>query len=149
MEEIYDRVFDTLRTKFIARERQTLPAEEGAFLHEDNWGRKIESCPKQANDQYCGIFTCIFARDLIFSNCRRPIADNDTSNYRNKMANDLLELATSVKRCDGFDWLHNTNPDGENRNLAVEVDSAGLIFREPLTPKDGNCLFHPVSDQLH
>ena len=55
------------------------------------------------------------------------------------MANNLLELATSVKCPDSFDWLHGINTDRANRKLAVEVDNTGLTFREPLTPKDGGC----------
>ena len=32
--------------------------------------------------------------------------------------------------------------------LDREVASAGLSYRQPPTPKDGNCLFHAMRDQL-
>ena len=32
--------------------------------------------------------------------------------------------------------------------LAREVASAGLSYRQPPTPKGGNCLFHAMRDQL-
>ena len=36
----------------------------------------------------------------------------------------------------------------EKEKLDLEVQSAGLQYRDPPTPKDGNCMFHAFSDQL-
>ena len=33
-------------------------------------------------------------------------------------------------------------------SLEPEVSTAGLTYRQPPTPGDGNCLFHAMSDQL-
>ena len=66
-ENIYETVFDTLQQKFIAKERETLPAGQGAIFHESNWEKKVMTCPKQANDRDCGVFTCIFARVVIIT----------------------------------------------------------------------------------
>lgn len=30
----------------------------------------------------------------------------------------------------------------------TQVENAGLNYRYPPTPKDGNCMFHSLSDQL-
>ena len=72
------------------------------------------------------------------------------------MASDLLNLTTAeTNRFQDFpeslQWMFG---DDDNQNespkskLDKEVTSAGLSYRQPPTPKDGNCLFHTISDQL-
>lgn len=76
--------------------------------------------------------------------------------FRNEMVGDLLELAASKKCCGDFKWLSgdavdkhkNAEEMSEKEKLDVEVQSAGLQYRDPPTPKDGNCMFHAISDQL-
>ena len=76
--------------------------------------------------------------------------------FRNEMVSDLSELASSGSRINdrakGLNWLTQDavlNPvESEKRKLDTEVENAGLTYRDPPTPKDGNCMFHAVSDQL-
>ena len=76
--------------------------------------------------------------------------------FRNEMVGDLLELAASNKCCGDFRRLSgdavskrkNAEEFSEKEKLDVGVQSAGLQYRDPPTPKDGNCMFHAISDQL-
>ena len=76
--------------------------------------------------------------------------------FRNEMVGDLLELAASNKCCGDFRRLSgdavgkrkNAEEMSEKEKLDVEVQSAGLQYRDRPTPKDGNCMFHAISDQL-
>ena len=73
------------------------------------------------------------------------------------MASDLIILSTTENRVEdlpenlqwivqnGFQALPNEVP---KINLDREVTNAGLTYRQPPTPKGGNCLFHAMSDQL-
>ena len=78
------------------------------------------------------------------------------SDFRNEMVGDLLELAACNKCSGDFRWLSgdavskqkNAEEMSEKEKLDVEVQSAGLQYRDPPTPKDGNCMFHAISDQL-
>ena len=78
------------------------------------------------------------------------------ADFRNEMVGDLLELAASNKCCGDFRWLSGdavgkrkkAEEMSEKEKLNVEVQSAGLQYRDPPTPKDGNCMFHATSDQL-
>lgn len=36
----------------------------------------------------------------------------------------------------------------QREKLDGEVENAGLNYRDPPTPKDGNCMFHALSGQL-
>ena len=73
-----------------------------------------------------------------------------------QMVGDLLELAASSKCCSDFRWLSsdafgkgkNSEEMSEKEKLDLEVQSAGLQYRDPPTPKDGNCMFHAIRDQL-
>ena len=59
-----------------------------------------------------------------------------------------------------FDWLFSDKMpantcykiiqscESEKSKLDHEVSTAGLTYRQPPTPGDGNCLFHAMSDQL-
>lgn len=59
-------------------------------------------------------------------------------------------------RCGDFRWLSgdavgkrkNAEEMSEKEKPDVEVQSAGLQYRDPPTPKDRNCMFHAISDQL-
>ena len=42
----------------------------------------------------------------------------------------------------------NAEEMSEKEKLDLEVQSAGLQYRDPPTPKDGNCMFYAFSDQL-
>ncbi|CAH3191849.1 unnamed protein product [Porites evermanni] len=101
-QDTYKTVFGTIKTKFIRQELQHLKSEDRALFQEENWDEEIPNCPKQKNQEDCGV--------------------ND---------------------------LHTSIPT-EDQKVALdqEVASAGLTYRQPPTPKDGNCLFHAMSDQL-
>lgn len=84
----------------------------------------------------------------------------DDTDPRGEMTNDLLALATPgnkvaylplPKNLQSFisNDLHSSIPT-EDQKVALdqEVASAGLTYRQPPTPKDGNFLFHAMSDQL-
>lgn len=153
-ENTYKSIFETLKQKFIKRERQTLSPQQCTLLHEDNWEEKTPSCPKQTNEIDCGVYTCSFAKQYL-SGCNSPMAF-EGSDFRNEMVGDLLELAASNKCSGDFRWLsgdavskqENAEEMSEKEKLDVEVQSAGLQYRDPPTPRDGNCMFHAISDQL-
>ena len=153
-ENTYKSIFQTLKQKFIKRERQTLPPQQCTLLHEDNWEEKTPSCPKQTNEIDCGVYTCSFAKQYL-SDYNSPMA-YEGCDFRNEMVGDLLELVASNKCCGDFKWLSgdavdkhkNAEEMSEKEKLDVEVQSAGLQYRDPPTPKDGNCMFHAISDQL-
>ena len=89
------------------------------------------------------------------SGCNSPMA-YEGDDFRNEMVGDLLELAASNKCCGDFRRLsgdavgkcENAEEMSEKEKLDVEVQSAGLQYRNPPTLKDGNCMFHAISDQL-
>ena len=87
-ENTYQSIFQTLKQKFIKRERQTLPPKQCMLLHEDNWEEKKPSCPKQTNAIDCGVYTCSFAKQYL-SDCNSPIAYGGVD-FRNEMVGDLL-----------------------------------------------------------
>ena len=151
-ENTYQSIFQTLKQKFIKRERQTLPPQQCTLLHEDNWEEKTPSCPKQTNDIDCGVYTCSFAKQYL-SDCNSPMA-YEGGDFRNEMVGDLLELAASNKCCGDFRWLSGDavgkcrNAEEMSEKEKLDVQSAGLQYRDPPTPKDGNCMFHAISDQL-
>ena len=127
-------------------------------MHQDNWTEKIEHCEKQTNVRDCGVFTCLFTKNLLaskFIDCNSPRGIN-----RLEMVCDLCELATISTTNNEPDWLFsdkmpaNTSYkiiqscESEKSKLDHEVSTAGLTYRQPPTPGDGNCLFHAMSDQL-
>ena len=73
---------------------------------------------------------------------------------------DLCELATISATNNEPDWLFSDKRpantcykiikscESEKSKLDHEVSTAGLTYRQPPTPGDGNCLFHAMSDQL-
>ena len=153
-ENTYQSIFQTLKQKLIKRERETLPPQQCTLLHEDNWEEKTPSCPKQTNEIDCGVYTCSFAKQYL-SDCNSPMV-YEGGDFRNEMVGDFLKLAASNKCCGDFRWLSgdavgkckNAEEMSEKEKLGVEVQSAGLQYRDPPTPKDGNCMFHAISDQL-
>ena len=74
------------------------------------------------------------------------------------MASDLLNLATAgTDRVQylpkNIQWIFeedaNQNESTKSKLYReVAIRGAGLSYRQPPTPKDGNCLFHAMSDQL-
>ena len=92
---------------------------------------------------------------MIFAKSTEYIEQDD--NIRSEMASDLIILSTNENRVEdlpenlqwivqnGFQALPNEVP---KINLDREVTNAGLTYHQPPTPKDGNCLFHAMSDQL-
>ena len=153
------KLFSGKKTKFIRQELQHLKSEDRALFQEENWDEEIPNCPKQKKQEDCGVFSCLFAEHLILSNNLDEIELDDTD-PRGEMTNDLLALATPEnkvaylplpKNLQSFisNDLHTSIPT-EDQKVALdqEVASAGLTYRQPPTPKDGNCLFHAMSDQL-
>ena len=69
----------------------------------------------------------------------------------------LLNLSTTETRVDdlpdSLQWIVQNGFQASPKEvpkirLDREVANAGLTYRQPPTPKDGNCLFHAMSDQL-
>ena len=94
----------------IRNELQGLSAEDKALFLEDNWGKCTPQCPKQRKDTDCGVFTCLFAKRLLFSSgshCNLTLNEDP----RNEMARDLLNLASSLRSENDlpevFQWMAN------------------------------------------
>ena len=73
------------------------------------------------------------------------------------MVSDLLNLASALSAENDlpkvFRWMADCQQASDNREfpknrLDIEVGNAGLAYRQPPTPEDGNCLFHAMHDQL-
>ena len=73
------------------------------------------------------------------------------------MASDLLNLASALRAENDlpkvFQRMADCQQASDNREspknrLDKEVGNAGLAYRRPPTPKDGNSLFHAMYDQL-
>ena len=126
------------------------------LFQEDNWGECTPQCPKQRNGTDCSVFTCLFAKRLLFSSgshCSLTLNEDP----RNEMASDLLNLASSLcsekDLLEVFLWMANdkqASDKGESpkSRLDMELGKAGLTYRHPPIPKDGNCLVHAMNDQL-
>ena len=127
-------------------------------MHQDNWTEEIDHCEKQTNVRDCGVFTCLFTKNLLaskFIDCNSPRGIN-----RLEMVCDLCELATISTKNNEPDWFFsdkmpaNTSYkitqscESEKSKLDHEVSTTGLTYRQPPTTGDGNCLFHAMSDQL-
>ena len=88
------------------------------------------------------------------SDCDSPIRYKG-GDLQSETVGDLLELAVSNKCGSDIGWFSGdaiikqkcTEQMSEKEKLDVEVQSAGLQYRNPPTAKDGNCMFHAVSDQ--
>ena len=151
----HQTIFDTIKERFIRSELQWLCDEDKTLFQEDNWDECTPQCPKQRNDTNCGVFTCLFAKQLLFS------SDNHSSltlneDPRTEMAIDLLNLASASRSDDlpeVFQWMTDCQQASDKSaspksRLDKEVGDAGLTYRQPPTPGDGNCLFHAMNDQL-
>ena len=151
----YRTIFDTIKTNFIRRELQCLSSEERVLFQEENWEEETPKCPKQKNEKDCGVFTCLLAKNLLFAKNSENIEWDD--NIRSEMASDLLNLSTTETRVDdlpdNLQWIVQNGFQASPKEvpkikLDREVANAGLTYRQPPTPKDGNCLFHAMSDLL-
>lgn len=72
-------------------------------MHQDKWTEKIEHCEKQTNVCDCGVFTCLFTKNLLaskFIDCNSPRGINLL-----EMVCDLCELATISTKNNEPDWL--------------------------------------------
>ena len=106
----YRTIFDTIKEKCIRNELHCISDEDKPLFQEDNWGESAPQCPKQRNDTDCGVFTCLFAKRLLFSSgshCSLTLNEDP----RNEMASDLLNLASSLRSendlPDVFQWMAN------------------------------------------
>ena len=100
------------------------------------------------------MYTCSFTKQYLLD-CNSPAA-YEGGDFRKEMVGDLLELAASNKSCGDFRWLSgdavgkrkDAEEMSEKAKLDMEVQSAGLRYRDLPTPKDGNCMSHAICDQL-
>ena len=153
----YRTIFDTIKEGFIRNELQWLSDEDKTLFQEDNWDESTPRCPKQKNDTDCGVFTCLFAKHLIWSTGNHSGLTLN-GEPRDEMASDLLNLASALRTENDlpevFQWMADCQQASDNTSespknlLDNEVGNAGLAYRQPPTPKDGNCLFHAMHDKL-
>ena len=102
------------------------------------------------------VFTCLFAKHILFSRGNHSgLTLNEEP--RDEMVSDLLNLASALRAENDlpkvFQWMADYQQASDNREspkkrLDKEVGNAGLAYRQPPTPKDGNCLFHAMHDKL-
>ena len=69
-------IFDTIKDGFLSKERQFVKDKKKRdVMHQDNWTERIEHCEKQTNVRDCGVFTCLFTKNLLaskFIDCNSP-----------------------------------------------------------------------------
>ena len=148
-------IFDTFKERFIRNELQWLSDEDETFFQEDNWAKGTPQCPKQRNDTDCGAFTCLFAKQLLFSSGTEPL-QSYSQDPRTEMAIDFLNLVSALRSDDlreVFQWMTDCQQASDNgaspkSRLEMEVGNVGLTYHQPPTPGDGNCLFHKMNDKL-
>ena len=106
------------------------------------------------NKTDCDVFTCLLAKHLISEECNYD--DIKLDQPCDEMAGNLLSLAAAgTKRIkdlpENLLWIFRedvNHNESVKSKLDREFTSAGLNYRQSPTPKDGNCLFHAMGDQL-
>ena len=82
--------------------------------------------------------------------------DNDSAELRKEIVTDIKKGSDKVHETDDFSvtmysllqmTLSAADSSPQN-NLDSDIAVAGLKYREPETPGDGNCLFHGIAEQL-
>ena len=88
----YRTIFDTIKERFIRSELWWL-SDEDKTLSRMIIGKN--QCPKQTNDIDCGVFTCLFVKQLLFLNDNSSWINLD-EDPRSEMASNLLNLASAL-----------------------------------------------------
>ena len=113
-------------------------------------------CPKQRM-----IPTVVYSHAFLQNTCLLSRGNHSgltlNGEPRDEMASDLLNLASALRAENDlpkvFQRMADCQQASDNREspknwLDKEVGNAGLAYRRPPTPKDGNSLFHAMYDQL-
>ena len=113
-------------------------------------------CPKQRM-----IPTVVYSHAFLQNTCLLSRGNHSgltlNGEPRDEMASDLLNLASALRAENDlpkvFQRMADCQQASDNREspknwLDKEVGNAGLAYRRPPTPKDGNSLFHAIYDQL-
>ena len=91
-------------------------------MHQDNWTEKIEHCEKQTNVRDCGVFTCLFTKNLLAS----KFTDSNSPRSINRLEKvcDLCELATISTKNNEPDWLFSDKmPANSNYTIIQSCES--------------------------
>ena len=107
------------------------------------------NCANNMNAVCCRIYStnCKFHGVQAHAGKRKlPQQQQSQQRYNLKNLNELKKIFSDLAR--NIKILMKSNKTTNHENLDSNVANAGLRYREPRTPGDGNCLFHALSDQL-
>ena len=136
--------------------------EELMFLLEKKLNRNnftvryADNLTLQSNDVDCGVLAMKYVKCLVNGDSLK--FNYSSSDLRRELVKDIKIGSEKVsKEVDDFKstllslmrmTLSAPNNSTTQSDLDFNIAIAGLQYREPRTPGDGNCLFHAIADQL-
>jgi hypothetical protein len=114
-----------------------------------------QSSTRQTNGEDCGIFVMKFAKCIL--NNESTQFRRKSTELRNELASDIVKGSKKYEEKKSPDDFSSTlysllrmtlSSSSDPSSLDYHIAMAGLRYREPRTPADGNCLFHAIVDQL-